>query len=82
VKYVGKEHALHLKHILKEHCQLTCDWDLCQYIGITLDWDYQQRHVHLSMLGYVKKALKLFQHQLKFTQDAPYPSMPIRYGAK
>jgi hypothetical protein len=34
------------------------------------------------MQGYVKKALKLFQHQLKFTQDAPYPSVPIWYGAK
>ncbi len=41
VKYVGKEHALHLKHVLEEHYQLTCDWDGCQYIGITLNWDYQ-----------------------------------------
>ncbi len=82
VKYVGNEHALHLKHVLKESYQLTCDWDGCQYIGITLDWDYQQWRVHLSMPGYVKKALKLFQHQLMFTQDAPYPSVPIQYGAK
>jgi hypothetical protein len=41
VKYVGKEHALHLKHVLEEHYQLTCDWDGPQYIGITLNWDYQ-----------------------------------------
>jgi hypothetical protein len=41
VKYVGKENALHLKHVLEEHYQLTCDWDGHQYIGITLDWDYQ-----------------------------------------
>jgi hypothetical protein len=82
VKYEGKENALHLKHVLEEPYQLTCDWDGCQYIGITLDWDYQQRRVHLSMPGYVKKALKLFQHQLKCTQDAPYPSVPIQYGAK
>ncbi len=79
---MGKEHALHLKHVLEEYYQLTCDWDGRQYIGITLDWDYQRRHVHLSMPGYVKKALKLFQHQLMFTQDAPYPSVPIQYGAK
>jgi hypothetical protein len=42
VKYVGKEYALHLKHILKEHYQLTCDWDGHRYIGITLNRDYQQ----------------------------------------
>jgi hypothetical protein len=82
VKYAGKENALHLKHVLEEHYQLTCDWDGCRYIGITLDWDYQRRRVHLSMPGYVKKDLKSFQHQLKYTQDAPYPSVPIRYGAK
>jgi hypothetical protein len=79
---VGKEHALHLKHVLEEHYQLTCDWDGCRYIGITLDWDYQRWRVHLSMPGFVKKALKLFQHQLTFTQDVPYPSVPIWYGAK
>jgi hypothetical protein len=56
VKYVGKENAFHLRHILEEHCQLTCDWDGRQYIGMTLDWDYQLRRVHLSMPGYVKKA--------------------------
>jgi hypothetical protein len=82
VKYVGKENALHLKHVLEEHYQLTCDWDGCRYIGITLNWDYQRRLVHLSMPGYVKKALKLFHHQLKCTQDAPYPSVLIWYGAK
>jgi hypothetical protein len=34
------------------------------------------------MPGYVKKALKSFQHQLKCKQIAPYPSVPIQYGAK
>jgi hypothetical protein len=82
VKYVGKEHALHLEHVLEEHYQLTCDWVGRRYIGITLDWDYQRWRVHLSMPGYVRRTLKLFQHQLTFMQDAPYPSMPIRYGAK
>jgi hypothetical protein len=26
VKYVGEEHAHHLKNTLKEHYKLTCDW--------------------------------------------------------
>jgi hypothetical protein len=35
------------------------------------------------MLGYVAKALKQFQHtQPLSTQDAPYPSAHIIYGAK
>ena len=26
VKYVGKEHAVHLKNMLEEHYKLTCNW--------------------------------------------------------
>jgi hypothetical protein len=60
VKYIGKEHALHLKKVLERHYKLTCDWTGTRYIGITLDWDYKKRQVHLSMPNYVKKALKQF----------------------
>ena len=82
VKYVGEEHAQHLKATLEEHYKLTCDWTGTRYIGITLDWDYKRRQVHLSMPNYVKKALKQFQHTVNKLQHAPYPSVPIQYGAK
>ncbi len=29
-----------------------------RYLGIGLDWDYEKRTVHLSMLRYVSQALK------------------------
>ena len=41
VKYVGKEHALHLKVALEDNYKVTTGWDGKQYIGITLDWDYK-----------------------------------------
>ena len=41
VKYVGKEHAVHLKNVLEAHYKLTCNWKGWQYIGINLDWDYK-----------------------------------------
>ena len=63
VKYVGKEHALHLKTTLEQHYKVTNDWTGKQYVGITLDWDYKHQQVHLSMPGYAAKALKQFQHQ-------------------
>ena len=83
VKYVGKEHALHLKATLEEHYKVTNDWEGKRYIGITLDWDYKRRQVHLSMPGYVAKALKQFQHQKSTKkQNAPFPCARIIYGAK
>jgi hypothetical protein len=81
-KYVGEEHAQHLKNTLEEHYKLTCDWTGTRYIGITLDRDYKKRQVHLSMPNYVKKALKQFQHIANKLQHSPYPSVPIQYGAK
>jgi hypothetical protein len=52
------------------------------YIGITLDWDYKCRQVHLSMPGYIKKALKQFKHERRKLQYQPYPSAIIKYGEK
>jgi hypothetical protein len=82
VKYVGKEHALHLKQTLTADYAVTTEWDGKRYIGITLDWDYKRRQVHLSMPGYIQKALKQFQHVASTKQQQPYPSAPINYGAK
>ena len=64
VKYVGKEHALHLKSVIEEHYKFSANWTGNRYIGITIDWDYANRKVHLSMPGYKEKALKQFQHKM------------------
>ena len=62
VKYMGEEHAMHLKAALEEDYKVTTEWGGKRYIGITLDWDYKRRQVRLSMPNYVKKALTQFQH--------------------
>ena len=83
VKYFGREHADHLLSVLKEHYKVTTDWTGSRYIGIHLDWDYVRRRIHLSMPGYVAKALKQFGHKpRRRAQHAPFPHTPIRYGAK
>jgi hypothetical protein len=83
VKYVGKEHALHLQSVIESYYPLSTDWTGNRYIRITLDWDYTNTKVHLSMPGYVAKALKLFQHTCPTApQHSPFPTKPIIYGAK
>jgi hypothetical protein len=77
VKYVGKEHAQHLKNALKEHYKPMYNWTGKRYIGITLDWDYNKRQVHQSMPNYVQKALKQFQHKAGKLQHESYQSAPI-----
>ena len=82
VKYVGKEHALHLKHTLEENYTVIEEWDSKQYIGITLDWDQKRRPVHLSVSYYVAKAIKLFGHKQQNKQNQPYPSAKSNYVTK
>jgi hypothetical protein len=62
VKYVGKEHAQHLIDTLSSFYKLTIDWEATKYCGITLEWDYVNRTVDLSMPNYLADALHHFQH--------------------
>ena len=74
VKYVGREHAEHLKTVLEEHYKVTADWSGTRYAGIHLQWDYDNNKVHLYMPGYIKRALKQFQHKLTEKQFHPSPT--------
>jgi hypothetical protein len=53
VKYVGKQHAEHLRNALLRTYELTTDWTTTVYSGITLKWDYNKRTCDISTPGYV-----------------------------
>ena len=83
VKFVGDQHANHLKRTLEKYYGITVDWSGSKYIGITLDWDYQKRTLETSVPGFVKKALHKLQHPAPTKpQHAPSTAAPIQYGAK
>ena len=83
VKYVGKEHTMHLINILKESYEISEDWWGSKYVGITFDWDYTNRRVHLSMPGYINKALQHFTHERpQRLQNSPHPHVAPTYRAK
>jgi hypothetical protein len=83
VKYVGKEHADHLIASLQDLYSITIEWDGTLYCGTTFKWNYEKRHVDLSMPGYVAKALHRFQHpRPSKPQDSPYPWNKPDYGSK
>ena len=83
VKYVGKEHVDHLIGVLKGFYDISEDWEGEKYIGLTIDWDYAQRKVHVSMPGYVENALQRFQHpEPARDQHQPHPHTVPNYGTK
>ena len=69
--------------VVKKYYPVSEEWTGTRYIGITLDWDYEKRQVHLTMPGYVAKALKQFQHDKpQKRQDSPFQYTEPTYGAK
>ena len=81
VKYIGKEHVHHLLQVLRQGYKIEEDWEGTHYLGITLDWDYTKCKVHLSMPGYIEKALAQFGHQVPTKpQDQPHKHTIPMYG--
>ena len=69
VKYTRKEDANHLLEKLKIKYNMTCDWSGTSYCGLTLQWNYHQKYVDISMPGYIEKLLKRLSH--------PTPTRPL-----
>jgi retron-type reverse transcriptase len=61
VKYVGREHAEHLMACIKKKYNISSYWNGTSHCGLTLDWNYKDRTVDLSMPGYIKAALHKYQ---------------------
>jgi hypothetical protein len=83
VKYVGKQHAEHLRNALLRNYEPTTDWTATVYSGMTLKWDYDKRTYDISMPGYVSNVLSKFQHDTpKHPQHTPSRYVTPVYGAK
>jgi hypothetical protein len=83
VKYTRREDAEHLMEAIKKDYTATEDWTGTKYLGLTIEWDYENRQVHLWMPGYVSKALLRFDHKKsEKMQNSPHPHSIPAYGAK
>ena len=61
-KIRGRETCTPPQTTLEENYKVTTGWYGTRYIGITIDWGYERRQVHLSFPGYTDKALKQLNH--------------------
>jgi hypothetical protein len=83
IQIQGKQDAQHLIAALKEHYEITVDWDGKLFCGITLDWNYKNGTVDLSMPNYVNDTLSEFQHKASSKPEhQPYRHNPPQFGAK
>eukprot|EP01082_Thalassiosira_pseudonana_P002224 g1758.t1 g1758 contig11:8776-9696(+) len=83
IKYLKREDLDHLIKSLEKYYEVTVDLDGKEYVKIELDWDYENREVHLSMIPYLQKALRQFDNVVPTKRvDSPYPHVEPKYGAK
>jgi hypothetical protein len=83
VTYVGREHAEHLMACIRKNYNISSDWNGSAYCHLTLDWDYKNRTVDLSISGYIKATLHKYQHPAPARPEhAPHTWNPPIYGAK
>ncbi len=68
---------------MKTTYKLTEDWTGDLYCGITLNWDYVNRTVDISMLGYIKKKIQEYGHLVpNWMQKCPYLPESKKFGYK
>ena len=80
-KYIDKDDVTHLLAALHKDYDVDTDWEGTRYLGLTLDWDYKGKRVHLSMPGYIKKALFQFGHEAPTKpQHQPHQHTVPTYG--
>ena len=69
--------------VLGKSCKILSNWEGKWYLKLDLDWAYEKRKVHISILTYIDDALKRFNHEKpRKPQYYPYPHIKLVYGEK
>ena len=87
IKYVGKQHALHLLKILEHNYEIKADWEGNKFAGIDLAWNYDEQHdkrtCHISMNGYIEKVLMKYGHSRPSKSHLSlHKHREVTYGSK
>ena len=73
LKYVGKHHTENLITCIKKDYPVSVYWNGGLYYGVSLEWDYKQIFVTLSMAGYAESAMHEYQQKTTTRpQNAPH----------
>ena len=82
IKYIHQEDLDFLINTLQKDYKITIDLKGANYLGLTLQWDYTNRTVDISMPGYIEQTLTRFQHPTPTRpQHSPHAWIAPDYGA-
>ena len=83
IKYCSRDDAHHLITAIQSAYKCKVDWSGTNYLGMTLNWNYDKKYVDVSMPNYIKKVLERLQHPKPARpQFSPQDWTKPAYGAK
>jgi hypothetical protein len=83
IKIMIENNSNHIINALKKIYTITVDKDAAKYIGLAIEWDYENRKVNMFMPGYLAKEMIRFKHETpNKIQNSPHCHIKIQYRAK
>ena len=83
LKYYNEKDLQHFLTALKNHYTYHINHTGSHYIGLTLNWHYDQGYVDISMPGYISKLLTRLQHTLPNKPEySPHDHYTIKFPQK
>lgn len=83
VKYFSEEDLTHLHQAISKKYTCKIDHQGRNFLGFTLNWNYDKGFVDISMPDYVKNALEKLQHKPQnFPQYTPHKFISINWTRK
>jgi hypothetical protein len=83
IKIMSEKDADHLINALKKDFTITVDREATKYIGLNIEWDYENSKLHIYMPGYLAKMMTRFKHETPTKiQNSPHHHVKVKYGAK
>ena len=83
IKIMSDNNANHLINVLRKDYTITVDTEATKYIGLTIEWDYNNGKVHMHMPGYLEKAMTRFKQEIPTkVQNSPHQHIEVKYRSK
>ena len=80
VEYYSKDGVQHLIDVIQKQYTCKVDWKGNNFLGLTLNWEYEKGYVEISMLNYIQHALQRLQYKTEvYPQYSPHYHASIKY---
>ena len=82
IKYTNKLDLEHFFNALRDRYTISVDMSGSHYVGLDIDWNYQEKFVEISMPKYIPDLLQQLAYKANIPEHAPHTYNKPSYGSK